>query len=86
MHVLPIRLVITHLAESYQYAFITEMQDIIQAIVIDGFHKGHVLQMRYHPVIKLLRPTIVMVDTGCGELRCLPPPQGLSNTRSVFDQ
>ncbi len=56
----------TDLAESCQYALITNMSDVIQAIVIDGFHKGHVVQMPYHPVLKLLKPTVVMVDTCCG--------------------
>lgn len=38
---------------------------VIQAIVIDGFHKGHVVRMPYYPTIKLMKPIVVMVDTCC---------------------
>ena len=40
---------------------------MIQAIVIDGFHKGHVVRLPYHPTIKLLQPSVIMVDTCCGD-------------------
>lgn len=39
---------------------------MIQAIVLDGFHKGHVVRLPYHPIIKLLKPSVIMVDTCCG--------------------
>lgn len=37
----------------------------ITAVVIDGFHKGHVVRMEYCPILKLLRPAIVRVDYCC---------------------
>lgn len=41
------------------------MSDIIQAIVIDGFHKGHCVAIRYHPTLKLLKPRTIKVDYCC---------------------
>lgn len=41
------------------------MEKMIQAIVIDGFHKGHVVRLPYQPTIKLLKPMVIMVDTCC---------------------
>lgn len=35
---------------------------MITAIVLDGFHAGHVVQMDYHPTLKLLKPTVIKVD------------------------
>jgi len=39
---------------------------IITAIVLDGFHAGHVVQTDYHPILKLLKPTVIKVDYCCG--------------------
>ncbi len=42
----------------------------IQAIVIDGFHKGHSMRIEYYPTLKLLKPKIIRVDYCCdGEAR-----------------
>lgn len=41
------------------------MENTIQAVVIDGFHKGHVLRLPYSPVISLAKPKVVMVDVCC---------------------
>ena len=38
---------------------------MIQAIVIDGFHKGHVVRMEYYPKLKLLKPKSIRVDYCC---------------------
>lgn len=48
------------------------MNKVIQAIVIDGFHKGHVVRMPYYPTIKLLKPTVIMVDTCCDDIEMAP--------------
>ena len=37
----------------------------VEAIIIDGWHKGHVLRMEYCPIIKLLKPKEVVVDYCC---------------------
>lgn len=37
----------------------------IQAIILDGFHKGHVLRAEYMPVIRLLKPRNISVDYCC---------------------
>lgn len=41
------------------------MENIIQAIVIDGFHKGHTVAMQYHPTLRLLKPRTIKVDYCC---------------------
>lgn len=37
----------------------------IQAIVLDGFHKGHTMRIEYYPILKLLKPKTVTVDYCC---------------------
>lgn len=38
------------------------------AIVIDGFHQGHIVRMiGYSPVLKLLEPKTIVVDYCCDE-------------------
>lgn len=37
----------------------------IQAIVLDGFHKGHTVFMEYMPTLKLLKPRKVIIDYCC---------------------
>jgi hypothetical protein len=37
----------------------------IRAIILDGFHKGHVVAMEYGPTIKLLKPRSLKVDYCC---------------------
>lgn len=37
----------------------------VQAIVLDGFHKGHVVSMEYMPTLKLLKPRNITVDYCC---------------------
>lgn len=39
---------------------------MITAVVLDGFHKGHVVRMDYHPTIKLLKPKVQTIDYCCG--------------------
>lgn len=48
------------------------MNKVIQAIVIDGFHKGHVVRMSYFPTIRLLKPQTIEIDTCC-DLYEYPP-------------
>ena len=38
---------------------------IITAIVLDGFHKGHVVRTQYMPTLKLLKPRSLTVDYCC---------------------
>lgn len=38
----------------------------IKAIILDGFHKGHVVYMDYMPTVRLLKPKTVLVDYCCG--------------------
>jgi hypothetical protein len=47
---------------------------MITAIVLDGFHSGHVVRMDCQPILKLLRPTVIKVDYCCGGDEM--PPQG----------
>lgn len=42
------------------------MEKIITAIVLDGFHQGHVVRMEYSPTLKLLKPKVLRVDYCCG--------------------
>jgi hypothetical protein len=42
------------------------MSKIITAIVLDGFHAGHVVRMSYHPTLELLKPKVIKVDYCCG--------------------
>lgn len=37
----------------------------IHAVIIDGFHKGHVVRAEYGPTIKLLKPRTLTVDYCC---------------------
>ncbi len=37
----------------------------ITAIVLDGFHKGHVVQMEYMPTLRLIKPRKITVDYCC---------------------
>jgi len=37
----------------------------ITAIILDGFHKGHVVRMDYMPTLKLLKPRKITVDYYC---------------------
>lgn len=37
----------------------------IKAIILDGFHKGHMVRMEYMPTVKLLQPRTVSVDYCC---------------------
>ena len=37
----------------------------ITAIVLDGFHKGHVVRMEYMKTLKLLQPRTIQVDYCC---------------------
>lgn len=37
----------------------------ITAIVLDGFHKGHVVRMNYMPTLKLIKPRNITVDYCC---------------------
>jgi len=41
------------------------MEKMIQAIILDGFHAGHIVALPYHPIIKLVKPRVIMVDTCC---------------------
>lgn len=43
------------------------MNEYITAMVMDGFHKGHVVRMQYHPTLRLLKPKVIRVDYCCGE-------------------
>lgn len=38
---------------------------IITAIVLDGFHKGHVVRMEYMKTLRLLKPRSLTVDYCC---------------------
>lgn len=43
------------------------MEGIITAIVLNGFHEGHVVRTSgYLPVLKLLKPTVTTIDYCCG--------------------
>lgn len=37
----------------------------IRAIILDGFHKGHVVVMEYMPTVKLIKPRNLTVDYCC---------------------
>lgn len=39
----------------------------IRAIILDGFHKGHVVSMEYMPTVKMLKPRTLTVDYCCDE-------------------
>lgn len=39
---------------------------MITAIVLDGFHRGHVVRMSYYPTLRLLKPKVLRVDYCCG--------------------
>lgn len=41
------------------------MKNIIRAIILDGFHKGHVITMQYMPVVRLIKPRNITVDYCC---------------------
>jgi hypothetical protein len=60
------------------------MNKMIQAIVIDGFHKGHVVRMQYHPTLRLLKPTIIMVDTCCDDMEMPPTPDEIIEYKECF--
>ena len=38
----------------------------IECVVLDGFHKGHVVRLPYHPTIRLYKPKTQTVDFCCG--------------------
>ena len=38
---------------------------LITAIILDGFHKGHILKTEYIPTIRLLKPRTLTVDYCC---------------------
>ncbi len=38
---------------------------MIIAIILDGFHKGHVIRMQYMPTVRLLKPRTLRVDYCC---------------------
>ena len=38
---------------------------IITAIILDGFHKGHVIHMEYMPTVKIIKPRNLTVDYCC---------------------
>lgn len=38
----------------------------IQAVILDGFHQGHVVRMDYMPRVRLLKPSITRIDYCCG--------------------
>lgn len=38
----------------------------IQAIIIDGFHKGHCVSMEYYPTVRLIHPREIKIDYCCG--------------------
>lgn len=42
------------------------MEQSIKAVIIDGFHKGHIVRVPYAPTLNLPKPKTVMVDTCCG--------------------
>lgn len=37
----------------------------ITAIILDGFHKGHVVRMEYMPTLRLIKPRNIQVDYCC---------------------
>lgn len=41
------------------------MSKTIQAIILDGFHKGHTLRIEYMPYLKLIKPRTITVDYCC---------------------
>jgi hypothetical protein len=41
------------------------MSKIITAVILDGFHKGHVVRMEYMPTVRLLKPRNLTVDYCC---------------------
>lgn len=43
------------------------MEKTITAVILDGFHKGHVVRMQYMPTVKLLKPRTLRVDYCCDE-------------------
>lgn len=54
------------------------MEKPYTAIVLDGFHSGHVVRVRgYLPVLRLLKPTTTTVDYCCGgdEIETKPPEE-----------
>jgi hypothetical protein len=60
------------------------MEKMIQAIVIDGFHKGHVVRLPYHPAIKLLKPRVIMVDTCCDGIEVPPDDPQIIEYKECF--
>lgn len=48
--------------------------NIIRAIVIDGFHRGHCVSFDYRPTIRLLKPRIIKVDYCCNGDEILDNP------------
>lgn len=38
---------------------------IVRAVILDGFHKGHVTTMTYAPLVRLLKPRKLTVDYCC---------------------
>jgi hypothetical protein len=60
------------------------MEKMIQAIVIDGFHKGHVVRLPYQPTIKLLRRRTIMIDTCCGGDEMFPSEQEILEYKECF--
>lgn len=50
------------------------MENTVQVVIIDGFHKVHVLRLPYAPTISLPKPTVVMVDVCCGGEEMAPTP------------
>lgn len=60
------------------------MEKVVQAIVIDGFHKGHVVQLPYHPTIRLLKPRTIMVDTCCDDMEMPPNNEEVIEYKECF--
>lgn len=60
------------------------MEKMIQAIVLDGFHKGDVVRLPYRPTIKLLKPIVIMVDTCCGGEEMVPDEPSIIEYKECF--
>lgn len=60
------------------------MEKSIQAVVINGFHKGHIVRVPYAPTLNLPKPITIMVDTCCGGDEMLPEPAKILTYKECF--
>ena len=48
------------------------------------FIQGHVVRLPYHPMIRLIKPRTIMVDTCCDDMEMLPNDEQIIEYKECF--